>query len=137
MKVFVNIKKAGSRRALVKTEYDIPFASGTVKDIFAFFVEKEVEKYNSRNDSAALMYLTEKDIDAAAQEGKVSFGYAQSERNADLQKAVDNALLCFEDGLVRVLLNEDELEGLETPVNINENDLFTFIRLSFLTGRSW
>lgn len=138
MKINVNVKKAGSRRAaLTKAEYDIPFEEGTLMDILAFFVSREVEKYNGRSLSDAIIYLTEKEIEAEASQGKVGFGYAATERKADLKTAVDNALMCYKDGLVRVFLNDNELTDPDETVKISEGDTFTFIRLTFLAGRTW
>lgn len=137
MKIFVNIKKAGSRKVLEKIEYDIPFYEGTLKDILTFFVTKEVEKYNGRMNGDMLKYLTEKDIQDASLTGKVDFGVHVSDREANLNEAIDNALLCFNDGLIRCFINEEELVSLDEIAKIKENDVFTFIRLTFLTGRSW
>ena len=52
-------------------------------------------------------------------------------------KAVDNALQSFEDGLYRVFLNDDELERLDEEIDVKENDTLTFIRLTMLAGRMW
>ncbi|MCQ2554721.1 MAG: hypothetical protein MJ171_03600 [Clostridia bacterium] len=138
MKVFVNIKKAGSKRyVLNKVEYDMPFESGTLKDILSFFVLKEVERYNGRVDGDILKYLTEKEIADAVETGKVHFDVPASDRKADPDTAVENALLCFSDGLIRVFKNDTELESLDEISDIKENDTFTFVRLTFLTGRLW
>lgn len=58
-------------------------------------------------------------------------------RKADCVKAVKNAIQCFEDGMVRVFQNETELKNLDEPVQIQEGDCFTLIRLTFLAGRLW
>lgn len=138
MKVLVNMKKAGSKRmALTKIEYELPFSEGTLEDIIAFFVETEVKRYNNSNDSMALKYLSEKDINDDAIEGKISFNEAKTNRKANALVATENALLCYKDGLIRVFLNDNELTDLNKTITIQENDTFTFIRLSFLTGRSW
>ena len=55
----------------------------------------------------------------------------------DRAKACETACQCFEDGLVRVFRNQEELEGLETQVKLQEGDCLTFIRLTFLSGRLW
>lgn len=54
-----------------------------------------------------------------------------------MAKACETACQCFEDGLVRVFRNQEELEGLETQVKLQEGDCLTFIRLTFLSGRLW
>ena len=42
-----------------------------------------------------------------------------------MQKALDNAILSFEDGLYRVFHGENELTELDAPLDMNENDELT------------
>ena len=72
-----------------------------------------------------------------AEAGKISFGRIYSDKKADEAKAAENAVQCFEDGLVRVFQEGQELTGLEDPLHIQEGDCFTLIRLTFLAGRLW
>lgn len=138
MKVFVNMKKAGSKRmALTKIEYDFPFSEATLEEIISFFVETEVKKYNNSRDLKALKYLCEKDIEDDAILGKIHFNESKTDRKASILLAIDNALECYKDGLIRVFINDAELVDLNETITVKENDIFTFIRLSFLTGRSW
>ncbi|MBQ3915895.1 MAG: hypothetical protein II690_04830, partial [Ruminococcus sp.] len=58
-------------------------------------------------------------------------------REQNLEPAVNNAIQAFEDGLYRIFQGENELEGLDTAIDINANDELTFIRLTMLTGRMW
>ena len=81
--------------------------------------------------------MTAQEIVDQAESGRVGFGRIFSDKKADFEAAAENALQCFEDGLVRVFQNEDELEGLDSPIEIREGDRFTFIRLTFLAGRLW
>ncbi len=122
---------------LEKRPYSCPFSKGTLRDILTFFVETEAESYNQRDSETALMYMSEKEIGEQALQGKVGFGSVYREKKADPALAAANALSCFEDGLIRVLLNERELRSLDEETDINEGDVFTFIRLTFLTGRMW
>lgn len=64
--------------------------------------------------------------------GKIAFGINYGGREQAADKAVDNALQAFEDGLYRVFLNDDELEKLDDTIHVNENDTLTFIRLTML-----
>jgi len=72
-----------------------------------------------------------------AQVGKIAFGINYGGKEQELEPAVNNAIQAFEDGLYRIFQGENELEGLETPIDINDNDELTFIRLTMLTGRMW
>ena len=77
------------------------------------------------------------EIEQQAGTGRVSFGRLWSNRQADEARTAEAALLAFQDGLFRILMDDTELAGLDTPVEPEENAVFTFIRLTFLAGRMW
>lgn len=139
MQIYINMKTAGSRKlALAKTPYEIPDSVSSVKELLESLVKIEVERYNQKNeDDTLIKYLTETQIEEQATTGKVSFGRAYSDKKADPGKAVENALQCYQDGLVRVFRNEQELEQLEEAVHFEPGDEITLIRLTFLAGRMW
>ena len=139
MQIYIKMKTAGSRRpALAKTLYEIPDSVSTVKELLASLVEVEVERYNQRNaDDTFIKYLTEAQIGEQAATGKVGFGRVYLEKRPDLEKSVENALQCYQDGLVRVFRNREELEQLEETVHFETGDEITLIRLTFLAGRMW
>ena len=139
MQIYINMKTAGSRKpALAKTPYEIPDSVSSVKELLESLVKIEVERYNRKNeDDTLIRYLTETQIEEQASTGKVSFGRVYSDKKADPGKAVENALQCYRDGLVRVFRNEQELEQLEEAVRFEPGDEITLIRLTFLAGRMW
>lgn len=139
MQIYINMKTVGSRKAaLAKTPYEIPDCVSSVKELLESLVKIEVERYNQKNaDDTIIKYLTEVQIEEQAATGKVGFGRVYSERQANLQKSVENALQCYEDGLVRVFRNDRELESLEEGVHFEPGDEITLIRLTFLAGRMW
>ncbi len=139
MKIYVQVKAAGKRRpALERVPYEIPEGIRTLRDFLREIVDLEVECYNQKGtDVQVLPFLTKEEVEERAESGKVAFGRIYSEKKADSVKAVENAIQCFEDGLVRVFQNEEEREALDTPMQIQEGDIFTFIRLTFLAGRLW
>ena len=139
MRIYINMKTAGSRKlALVKTPYEIPDSVSSVKELLESLVKIEVERYNQKNaDDAIVKYLTNTQIEEQAPTGKVGFGRVYSDKKADPKKAAENALQCYQDGLVRVFRNEQELEQLEETVCFEPEDEITLIRLTFLAGRMW
>lgn len=139
MKVYIYVKAVGKRRPILeKVPYEIPNTVSTLKDLLTELVRIEVERYNEKGADVQLIpYLTQEETEAQAQNGKVGFGCIYSEKKADFQKALENALQCQKDGLVRVFQNEEEIERLENVITINEGDSFTLIRLTFLAGRMW
>ena len=53
------------------------------------------------------------------------------------EKAIETALLAVEDGLVRIFKENKEIKSLDEPITIQEEDVFTFVRLTMLSGRLW
>ena len=139
MQITIRIKSLGRKRDILsQVAYEIPDSVKSLRLLLTALFESEVEKYNSKGTEVQLVpYLTEREIDEHASVGKVSFGRLFSDRKADPQKAVANALQCWEDGLVRVFMNEAELTELDASIDIPSNAEFTFIRLAFLAGRMW
>lgn len=139
MQIFVRVKVAGKRKdALQSTPYFIPDGINDLRRLLTAIVNTEVDRYNKKDTDAQIIpFLTAEQIDDQAVTGKVSFGTVFSDKKADKQKAVENAIQCWKDGLVRIFMNETELTELDAPLSIPENAEFTFIRLTFLVGRMW
>ena len=139
MQIYINMKTVGSRKSpMAKTLYEIPDSVSTVGELLKSLVAIEVERYNQKNaDDTLVNFLTMTQIEEQAMSGKVGFGRVYSDKKQDLEKAVENALQCYQDGLVRVFRNEQELERLEETVHFESGDEITLIRLTFLSGRMW
>lgn len=136
----INLKQIGERKqkiAPIDFTYDpIP---KTVRELIIQTVTSCVNSYNERvrAGEANVRPLMREEINDMANIGKIAFGINYSGREQDVDKAVENALQAFEDGIYRIFLNDKELEKLEAPMNARENDSLTFIRLTMLAGRMW
>ncbi len=149
MKIRVNIKSMGKRRHSIEpVSYDLPLGTGekcgeepgsfTVRELILGLTEAGVEDYNRRLEQPEILRcLTKEAIEDKAESGKVSFGLIYGEKKADLQAAADNAIQCFEDGIYRIFLDERPLENLEERIAVTQENVFTFVRLTMLTGRMW
>lgn len=139
MKICVQMKAAGKRRPVIDhIPYEIPGTVSNLRELLTELVCVEVKRYNEKGaDVQVIPWLGKEQIEDQAEAGKIGFGRIYSDKKADAAKAVENALQCFEDGLVRVFQEERELTGLEDPLYIQEGDCFTLIRLTFLAGRLW
>ncbi len=139
MQVFVQIKAAGKRRpVLEKKPYTLPDDIRTLRALLCAVVDVEVSRYNAKTPEVGVIdYLTQQEIEDASVTGKVGFGARYSSKNADGEKARNAALQGFADGLFRVFLNDRELTEPDAPLHIAENDMLTFIRFTFLSGRLW
>ena len=110
----------------------------TLRDLIIALVDAEFGAYNRREPGEMLKALLSQDeIDRMAEVGKVGFGRIHAQAKADRIKAEENALQCFEDGIIRVVAGDDELTSLDEPVPAQDGVTYTFIRLTFLAGSMW
>ena len=139
MNVFIRLKSVGKRRPVLEsTPYTLPDGVSTLRGLIEAVVRLEVERYNAKGvDAMIAPFLTEAEIADQSTVGKVGFGRLYSDKKADLEKAVATALQGFEDGLFRVMVDENEATDLNLPLEIHEGQTLTFIRLTFLAGRMW
>lgn len=139
MDIYVRVKAIGKRKdILAPTPYTIPDGICSLRQLLTAVVQKEVAQYNSKEAEAQLIpFLTQQELDDQAKIGKVSFGTIYDHKKADPGKAVANAIQCWEDGLVRVFMNDEELAELDAPLTIEAQAVFTFMRLTFLAGSIW
>lgn len=139
MKIYIQMKSIGKKRpVLEKTPYLISDQIHTVKEFLCEITRTETARFNQKETDRPLVpFLSPDQIKEQASVGKVGFGAVYSEKKADPDKACENACLCYGDGLVRVFQNGTEIGGLQDSMQIQENDEFTFIRLTFLAGRMW
>lgn len=139
MKIYINKKTLGKKnRAMEPAQYEVSGNIGTLEELLKELVHIEVRNYNEKGiEKQSIFLFDENTLEEHASTGKVGFGRLYSDKKADDSKAVENALQSFRDGLVRVVWNERELERLEDKITLSEGDVFTFIRVTFLTGRLW
>ena len=76
-------------------------------------------------------------IQAGAQAGKVTYGDPMDDRKADAEKAVLNALQCFDDGIVALFAGGVRYTRREEQIPLKDQSEVTFVRLTFLAGRMW
>jgi hypothetical protein len=134
--IFVRVKAAGKRRDMLeKQAWTIPGATDSPEKLIEHLVRENVRAYNAKAVDAPLFhYLSRQEMEDGEHTGKIGFGSHVNEKDQDEEKAVQNALQSFADGIYRVLVNEDEaLPG--APFTLKDGDTVTFIRLVMLAGR--
>lgn len=137
MTILVNVKKLGKRKSSVETTpFNLENNPKTAKDLIIETVKTCVKEYNKRKENVdVLSYLTKEEIEDKTEAGKVGFGVNYGEKKADLEKAIDNALVSFEDGIYRIFKGKSEITKLDEKIEVKENDEFTFVRMTMLAGR--
>ncbi len=134
MNLKICTKQLGSRR-MQRVDYALEESPDTLRALLTSIVRQEVRRYNDRlRDSDNARPLDQDILAGMLATGKVSFGAVHSDRRASADKACDTAIQAFEDGLVRVFLNESELTDLNAPLRLQECDCLTFLKLSMLAG---
>ena len=137
MTVLVNAYTLGRNGArIAPVPFELSGTPHTLRELIRLCAEECAERYNARvcaqeapPDDSALSSMSEI--------GKIAFGMDAGVAPANAKDAVKRALEAFEDGLVRVFLNEKELTDADAPLEIREGDAVSFIRLVALAGRMW
>ncbi len=139
MQLYVNVKQLGKRKqSIEKQPILIETKPATTAELITTVVIEQVKKYNNRlAESELLKYLTAEEIEEKSASGKIAFGVNYNGLPAETPKAVENALLSFEDGIFRVFVDDKELKSLQEQIELSENNELTFIRLTLLAGRMW
>ncbi len=147
MQIRINVRSASRRNsAITQRLCEYPDRSMTVEEFLAETVRQNVREYNERKGATDLLRLflrnqsddplEEKLVDSAAT-GKVSYGELMSDQMADADKAVRNALQCFDDGIVVLFADGKRYADRHERIPLRDQSEVTFVRLVFLAGRMW
>ena len=132
MQIYFRVKAVGKRKPMLElTPFDVSDNINCLKEAISEIVSKNVLEYNEKiPEKSIINFLTNQ-----ADIGKVGFGSIYNENKQSVEKAIEVALQAFEDGIYKVLINEDVIEKLDSSINLKSGDIFTFIRLTLLAGR--
>ncbi len=139
IQIYVSLKHMGNVTKKVK-EY--PFILSNTPHTFRELIEESVKScidaYKARATNAKdPAPLTDEQLDGMREIGKFAFGVHYNENEVDEAKATHTAIEAVQDGLVRVFKGNDEMTDLDAEIEISEGDVFTFVRLTMLSGRMW
>jgi len=139
MKLYVNVKQAGSRKNYItKEEIILELVPLTLRELIKQVVTKNVKEFNENLKKERLVdYLTQDNIETSARLGKVSFGNMYNDTKQNLNKALETAYLAYEDGIYKVFIGENEAGVLDESLELKEDDILTFIKFTMLAGRMW
>lgn len=134
--VYAQMKKIGKQKkeSLAPVPFVLDEKPETVRELLISLTELGVREYNERKDEGQILpYLTKEGIKEMASGGKVSFGI-RGGNDAVAEEAVENAIQSFKDGIYRVFAGEEELTELDGKIPWTDGLVFTFIRLTMLSG---
>ena len=136
MTIYLKVKALSKRKPIIAgIPFEISENITTANALIEYIVRQNVEEYNNRPvDADILPYLTDEDLESGSHIGKIGFSDRKSENKQDADHAVKNALTCFEDGIFRLFIGDEEI-GINDNISIKNGDEVTFIRLTMLAGR--
>ena len=140
--IVISARGLGRRRKLLD-DWSIPYPPDlgeggdrlTLRDLITRVVVAEVEAFKRRQQKRKfLRVLTERQIDAAAEKGKIDMGGRDLDQKVDVDQAVAGALLAFDDGLYLVSVDGHQQRDLDAEVFLQPGSRVAFIRLVMLAG---
>ena len=139
MQIRINVKGASRKKpTILQRVEEYPDREMTVEEFLTETVRRNVREYNEKKDAGEILRLfTEETLADKASAGKVSYGDPMDDRKADEEKAVANALQCFDDGIVALFADGVRYQEREELLPLRDQSEVTFIRLTFLAGRMW
>ena len=139
IQIYVALKHMGNVSKRVK-KYSFLFGRTphTFRELIEESVKSCISAYKARaNNAKNPAPLTDEQFDGMREIGKFAFGVHYNENEIDEAKAIQTAIDAVTDGLVRVFKGNDEITDLDAEIEIAEGDVFTFVRLTMLSGRMW
>lgn len=139
MKLKIDVKKfSGKQNEIAQLELDYPEGIKTVRELLTETVKIMVAEYESRIERGeALAVLTKQEMEDKSVSGKIGFGINYGKKRPDLQKSIQAALECFEDGIVVLFVEGEQVEKLDEHISLNEGSRLVFVRMVALAGRMW
>ncbi len=139
MQIYAALKHMGNVTKKVK-EYPLLLSSTphTLRELIEESVRSCIAAYKARAlNGKEPAPLTDEQFDGMEKIGKFAFGVHYNEKEVDEEKSIAAALEAVTDGLVRVFRENNEITDLDEKLEIAEGDVFTFVRLTMLSGRMW
>lgn len=134
----VDAKVIGQKRPLLEgitVPLDAP-GRVTLQDLIARIVLEEVKAFRQRQEERRLThFLSAQQIAVGAARGKIEMGGSEIPTQVvDDQMAVANALQAFRDGIYLAFVDGQQIQRLETELQLQPETRVSFLRLVMLAG---
>ncbi|PTT69664.1 hypothetical protein, partial [Chryseobacterium sp. HMWF001] len=124
MEIKVTVKQLGKKHPiLAEQKLDISYndADISLENLLQLIVQQQVESFNAKSfeleDEDYTKIPSDNYLNILTDTGKVGFGSIYNQKKADLQKAQENVILAFEDGMFAVFYNHEQIENLSHTIN--------------------
>lgn len=144
MEIKVTVKQLGKKHPVLseqKIEIAYEDSNISLENLLKLIVQQQVDAFNAKSfeleDEDYAKIPQDSYLNILTDTGKVGFGSIYNLKKANVQKAQENAIQAFEDGMFAVFYNDEQLEDLTQTIDLSLQHPFTFIRLTFLAGSYW
>lgn len=144
MEIKVTVKQLGKKHPVLseqKIEIVYEDSNISLENLLELIVQQQVDAFNAKSfeleDEDDAKIPQDSYLNILTDTGKAGFGSIYNLKKADVQKAQENAVQAFKDGMFAVFYNDEQLEDLTQIIDLSLQHLFTFIRLTFLAGSYW
>ena len=136
MRIQISAKQIHKKRQHVATQtWNLAEEPADLQELIRMLVLSSVDEYNRRvSEGQTPQPLSASQMEDLGLVGKIGFGIPFDKREANPEDALETALQGFRDGLFRVFICDREIESLDEPLDLREDDTVTIIRLVMLTG---
>jgi hypothetical protein len=134
MNIYFIRKRIGNRKELGRHPFTFDEAPNTLRQLLTEFT---LHGLREAQTVVGDLPLTEEEIAAQSEEGRVKFASRYGENHDTSERALQVMLQAFADGLVRIFVDEEEVTELDADLSLKEGSEVVFLRLTFLTGLMW
>ncbi len=134
MNIYFIRKRNGSRKELGRHPFTFDEAPSTLRQLLTEFT---LHGLREAQTVVSDIPLTEEEIAAQSEEGRVKFASRYGENHDTPERALQVMLQAFADGLVRIFVDDEEVTDLDVALSLKEGSEVVFLRLTFLAGLLW
>ena len=131
MEIYIIKKKLGSRKELGRNPVEIDETANTLWTLLYILTQKGLTEAQTLKENYA---LSDSEIAAQAEEGRIRFAENYSENHDTIAKAMERTKQAYDDGLFRVFINGEEVTEWNAPIILCQGAEVVFLRLTMLTG---
>ena len=131
MEIYIIKKKLGSRKELGRNPVEIDETANTLWTLLYILTQKGLTEAQTLKENYA---LSDSEIAAQAEEGRIRFAENYSENHDTIAKAMERTKQAYDDGLFRVFINGEEVTEWNAPISLCQGAEIVFLRLTMLTG---
>lgn len=131
MEIYIIKKKLGSRKELGRNPVEIDETANTLWPLLYILTQKGLTEAQTLKENYA---LSDSEIAAQAEEGRIRFAENYSENHDTIAKAMERTKQAYDDGLFRVFINGEEVTEWNAPISLCQGAEIVFLRLTMLTG---